>query len=476
MTTLVWMRRDLRLHDHAALATALGGEGPVQPVFIFDPAILARFTNKLDRRLSFIAETLCRIDGQLKKRGGHLLVLHGDPVTLLPKLAQALQVDKLVLAADFEPATRARDKAVKEALPPATTLVRVLDHLLRAPQKMLKSDGTPYKVFTPYYKLWRRDLGPAEWAEYTVKDNGRYAVRDTIGKAVREAGLTPLDLGHGPARLLEQVGYIYKKDALWTVDDAQKRLHDFIAHRLENYTLGRDILAHRGTSHLSPYLRHGLVSVRECVRVAHEAGIGEKWISELGWREFYASVLYHFPEVVTQEFNPKYRGTIPWSYDKRLIEAFHSGMTGYPVVDAAMRELTTTGFMHNRARMIVASFVTKDFLLDWRIGEEFFAQYLMDYELASNNGGWQWGASTGVDASPYFRVFNPTLQSRKFDPQGDYIRAHVPELNHMSDKDIHAPWLATNPPKNYPAPLVDHSKVKDRILPLFRAAGQSALP
>ena len=468
------MRRDLRLNDHAALATALAAKDAVQPVFIFDREILVRFIRKNDRRLTFIAETLCQIDGQLKKRGGHLLVLEGTPETLLPKLAMALKAGAIYSAEDFEPATRARDASVKNALPPTTRFVQLLDHLLRAPQQMLKNDGTPYKVFTPYYKMWRRDLGPEQWAEYTVEDKGRYAAPETIRKAAREAGLVPLNLGQGSAHLLEQVGHLYEKDTVWTVDDAQERLMNFVHGRMKNYTDGRDILAHLGTSQLSPYLRHGLVSVRECIRVAYEAGHGEKWISELGWREFYASVLYHFPEVVTQEFNPKYRGTLPWSYDKKYTEAFQQGLTGYPVVDAAVRELTTTGFMHNRARMIVASFVTKDLFLDWRIGEEFFAQYLMDYELASNNGGWQWGASTGVDASPYFRVFNPVLQSRKFDPKGTYIRAHVPELRGLSDKEIHAPWLSVNPPANYPAPLVDHAKVKERILPLFRQAGKAA--
>ena len=474
MTSLVWMRRDLRLHDHAALATALAEKADVQPVFIFDSTILERFDSKQDRRLTFIAETLCQLDAQIKAHGGHLLVLHGDPVKLMPQLAKALNAKAINSAEDFEPATRARDAAVKKALPDTTRFVQMLDHLMRAPQSMVKKDGTPYKVFTPYYKIWRQDLGPADWAAYEVKDKGRYAAQESIRNAARAAELEPLNLGHGPAHLLEQVGYDYTKDELWTVDDVQERLQNFIHRRLKNYEEGRNVLAHDGTSLLSPYLRHGLISVRECVAAAHEAGGGEVWISELGWREFYTSVLFHFPEVVEKEFQEKYRN-LAWHYGERAKQAFYEGKTGYPVVDAAIRELLTTGFMHNRARMIVASFVTKDLLLDWRIGEEFFAQYLMDYELASNNGGWQWGASTGTDASPYFRVFNPVLQSRKFDPKGEYIRRYVPELREMDDKEIHAPWESRfKKPKDYPAPIVNHADVKEKVLAVFKKAAAEA--
>lgn len=472
MISLVWLRRDLRLHDHAALATALAEPHPVQPVFVFDSEILARFSNKNDRRLTFIAEALCHLDAQLSKRGGKLLVLHGKPTENMPKLAAALNVATVYSAEDFEPATRARDAEVKKSLPSTTRFVQLLDHLLRAPQTMVKSDKTPYKVFTPYYKLWRADLGPSELAEYKVHDKGRYADAAAIFNAVEKAGLTRITLEDGPGKALAQIGYDYQKDALWRVDDAQDRLRDFIVKRLAAYPTARDQLPIIGTSQLSPYLRHGLLSIRECARAAMEHGQGEKWISELGWREFYAAILYHFPEVVAQEFMPQYRGTIPWSYDPKLIDAFQQGRTGYPIIDAAVRELLETGSMHNRARMIVASFVTKDLLLDWRIGEEFFAQYLMDYELASNNGGWQWAASTGTDASPYFRVFNPELQSRKFDPKGAYIRRYLPELADMPDKDIHAPAESLLKPKSYPFPIVDHGAARERAIAVFKRTGK----
>lgn len=468
--SLVWLRRDLRLHDHAALATALGEKGAVQPVFIFDTDILARFSNPQDRRLSFIAAALVQLHAQLTQRGGGLLVLHGSAKEVLPKLAAALKPISIVSAEDFEPDTRARDAAVKQALPATTRFVQVLDHLMRAPQQVLKNDGTPYKVFTPFYKLWRSGIGPMEMGAYEVNDHGRYADYAKLATAATQAGLAVLDAQKGPQALLEAIGYSYRDDALWPVDDAQDRLQNFVGRRIDNYSTARDFMNEPGTSRLSPYLRFGLVSVRECMAAAAEAG-GEKWISELGWREFYAAILFHFPHVVTQEFAEQYRdGAIPWSHNEQHRAAFEQGRTGYPIVDAAVRELLETGWMHNRARMIVASFFTKHLLMDWRIGEEFFAQHLMDYELASNNGGWQWSASTGTDAQPYFRVFNPVLQSKKFDPTGDYIRRYVPELRALDNKTIHAPWLSLLKPKDYPEPIVDYATARARAIAVFKSA------
>jgi deoxyribodipyrimidine photo-lyase len=473
MTSLVWLRRDLRLHDHAALATALAQPDALQPIFIFDTEILARFYNKRDRRLTFLAETLCDIDAKLRARGGKLLVLHGRATDIVPKLATALKASAIFSAEDFEPAARARDAAVKLALPHGTRFVQLLDQLMRAPQAMLKSDGTPYKVFTPFYKVWRAGIGPSDLAQYEVHDKGRYADGEAYAKAALAAGIKVLRAEEGPAKLLSQVGYDYAKDVLWRVDDVGDRLRRFIEERMGAYPTARDMLPIVGTSQLSPYLRFGLVSIRECMRAAIEVGGGEKWISELGWREFYAAILFHFPHVLTQEFSEQYRhGAIPWSTDEAHAEALFTGRTGYPIVDAAVRELIETGYMHNRARMVVASFATKDLLLDWRLGEEFFAQYLMDYDLASNNGGWQWAASTGTDAAPYFRVFNPVLQSKRFDPEGEYIRRYVPELKALSSADIHAPWLSPlTKPASYPMPIVDHAAAKDKVVALFKAAG-----
>ena len=474
--SLVWIRRDLRLHDHAALATALAEKGAVQVVFVFDSDILARFSNPHDRRLSFIARTLCGIQQELEKRGGGLLVLHGRAADMMPKLATALGANTIFSAEDFEPGTRARDAVVRQQF--SGRFVQVIDHVLRAPYQIAKDDGAPLKVFTPYYKRWLASLSETDALAYEVKDAGRYAPFEQSAEAAKRAGLVVLDCTQGAAALLEGVGYRYVDDPLWLPEAAETLLSDFINGPVSQYPKQRDIVGVQGTSRLGPYLRHGLVSVRECLRAAWQAPNSATWIKELCWREFYMMILFHWPEVETQEFQPQYRGVIPWENTERNRRALHEAKTGYPLVEAALRELLQTGWMHNRARMVVASFFTKDLLMDWRIGEEFFAQHLMDYELASNNGGWQWSASTGTDAQPYFRIFNPLLQSKKFDPSGAYIRRYVPELKWMSDKDIHAPHGKRGCPDDYPAPIVDHAAVKPRVLAAFKGAKEiiSAMP
>ena len=469
MISICWMRRDLRLHDHAALAAALGHNHPVQPVFVFDTDILARFTNPRDRRLTFIMKALCAIDVELKKRGGGLLVLAGKSTEIIPKLAVALKAHTVFSAEDFEPATIARDAAVKQALGASARFVQVIDHVLRAPYQIVKDDGAPLKVFTPFYKRWLASLSEMDWQEYKVVDAGRYANFEKTSQMAAQAGLRVLSLAQGAASALAAIGYSYVEDALWPVTGVAERLSNFTQTRLQSYGTARDFMAEEGTSRISPYLRHGLVSVRECVRAAKRGGGGEKWISELCWREFYMAILYHFPHVVTEEFAEHYRGdAIAWNRSDAVRDALTQAKTGFPIIDAALRELLQTGWMHNRARMIVASFFSKDLLMDWRIGEEFFAQHLMDYELASNNGGWQWSSSTGTDASPYFRIFNPWLQSKKFDPDGDYIRRYVPELAGLSKADIHEPHTSLFAPASYPKPIVDHAMARDLAIAMFR--------
>lgn len=453
MNSLVWLRRDLRLHDHAVLAAALASAGQVQPVFIFDTDILRQFNQTNDRRLTFIAEALCALDAELQQRGGRLLVLHGKAVELIPALAKELDA-RVFAAEDFEPQTIRRDEAVAKKAP----LTLVKDHLIFAPGVVLKNDGTPFKVFTPYSNSWLARLSSSDYSEYAIHDKGRYANLAALD------GVMPLSMEKGAKGLLAQIGYMSADISLWPVDDGGKRLHHFIRDTVGGYKDSRDMLAENGTSQLSPYLRFGLVSIREAVRQAVEHGDADKWLLELIWREFYAMILYHYPESVTMEWNEKYRD-LKWRHDEKQFAAWQEGRTGYPVVDAAMRQLLEIGWMHNRARMIVASFLTKHLQIDWRWGEAHFAQYLMDYELASNVGGWQWSASTGTDAQPYFRVFNPTLQSKKFDPDGEYIRRYVPELRGIKSSAIHQPSPLER--GEYPAPIVVHEVARKQALAMF---------
>lgn len=474
MTSIVWLRRDLRLHDHAALFRALASGEPVQPVFVFDTEVLARFTNQHDRRLTFLAHTLCAIDTELQKRGGKLLVFHGKASEVLPALASAWNAG-IFAAEDFEESTRARDAVV--ASKAAITLVK--DHLIFSPNDILKDDKTPYKVYTPYSKAWLAQISPSDYGEYKIDDAGRYA---SVSAPLE---LKNISLKDGADAVLSQIGYSPADISHWPVTHIQARLASFIKEKTEAYPVARDMLATHGTSRLSPYLRFGLVSVRECVRAAYEAAQAagaptikldanyskngaNKWLSELIWREFYAMILAHYPESTKTEWNPAYRGVLEWSHNAQHLQAWKEGKTGFPVVDAAMRELLALGWMHNRARMIVASFLTKDLQIDWRLGEEHFAQHLMDYELASNVGGWQWAASTGTDAQPYFRIFNPYLQSKKFDPEGEYIRRFVPELSHMKGAAIHEPMPLER--GHYPAPMVDHADAREKTLQLFKNA------
>lgn len=468
--TLAWIRREMRLHDNAVLHAALASPHPVQLVFVFDTDILANFANPNDRRVQFLARTLCHMHNQLAAKGGGMLVLAGRAQEVMPTLTHALGASQLVCAEDFEPATRSRDAAVHAALA-GTSFTQVLDHVMLSPARVLKDNGTPFKVFTPYYKKWLSMLTPTSAAEYVVHDAGRYASLAVQQQKAKHAGLQVLDCAMGEAAMLEAIGYNDAEDALWRVDDVAQRLSDFVDDKLRPYPAARNFLAESGTSKLSPYLRFGLVSVRECVRAAEAKGGGEKWINELCWREFYMAILYHFPFVTDLEFMVQYQNKLHWNRDEAQFAAFCEGRTGYPVVDAAVRELLSTGWMHNRARMIVASFLTKDLFIDWRWGETFFAKHLMDYELSSNCGGWQWASSTGTDAAPYFRIFNPVLQSEKFDADGVYIKTYVPELRGMDARDIHAPWESLLKPAGYPLPIVDHKTAKDHAVNVFRALG-----
>ncbi|MAR57010.1 MAG: deoxyribodipyrimidine photolyase [Rickettsiales bacterium] len=470
---LVWLRRDLRLYDHAALHAALQGEGNIQPVFVFDTEVLTRFSNKDDRRLTFLATTLEGMHRSLKRYRSGIIVMHGKASELIPQAADALGAARVMCEEDYEPGPRKRDEAVAKALEGQCEFKRVIDHVIFPPEKILKDDGGPYKVFTPYSKKWRQHIVKDTFAEKPVALNGRTASFDDCVNQLRGNGISVIDLDQGTDAALEKIGYKKADLGQWKTDQGRKRLSHFVEKYAQDYYKSRDYLAdEEGTSRLSPYLRHGLVSIREAARLVQErSGKGyDTWLNELIWREFYQQIYYHFPEAETQEFNEKYR-SLNWSQSEASITAFKEGKTGYPIVDAAMRQLLQEGWMHNRARMIVASFATKDLHIDWRVGEEHFAQHLMDYEMASNNGGWQWAASTGTDAQPYFRIFNPTLQSEKYDKEGIYIKRFIPELKNVDQKYIHQPHASDkNVSLDYPKTIVDHKQEKEKAIAKFKAA------
>ena len=449
MTNLVWLRRNLRLDDNLPLFKALQSQKKVQLVFILDSDILSRFPNPLDKRIMFIQNALKQIDIQLKKSGGKLLVCKGRPQELIPMIAKAIGAKNVFADEDYEPANIKRDDEVRKALENIAELNLYCDHLIFHPKDIIKSDQSPFKVYTPYMKAFRQKLSPSRFLKY-----------NSLELLQGHVASLPTDLCLDTEPLLESFvipGY--------DINKAHDICDDFVLNKMRDYQEKRDYMDCDGTSKLSPYLRFGIISIRELFRKAYEKDNSFTWVNELIWREFYTSILYHFPHSANSEFNSKY-ANIPWSQDARLLSAITNARTGYPIIDAAINQLVTTGWMHNRARMIVASFWTKNLFLDWRSGEEFFAQYLMDYELASNVGGWQWSASCGTDAQPYFRVFNPMLQAQKFDPSWEYIKQYIPALEGVSPKDIHN--LDSLKSHGYILPVVDYSLSRARAISTFK--------
>lgn len=465
-SALVWFRRDLRDFDHAALYHALKHHRKVFCAFVFDTKILDALPQAADRRVEFIHASVVELDGALRARGGGLIVRHGPAAEVIPALAAALGVRSVVANRDYEPAAIARDGDVAERL-------RVLgigfetfkDQVIFEKSEVLTQGNSPFSVFTPYKRAWLKTLTDFHLKAYPVE---KYA-----------ASLAPLpdgetlpslaDIGFEPTNLVE----LGIKPGM----SGGRKLFDDFLKRIGRYKAKRDFPAVKGVSYLSVHLRFGTVSIRELARAAH--GIGgegaETWLSELVWRDFYFQILWHHPRVIGACFKPEY-DRVQWDDAPALFAAWREARTGYPIVDAAMRQINHSGFMHNRLRMIVASFLTKDLGIDWRLGEKYFADRLNDFDLSANNGGWQWAASTGCDAQPYFRIFNPVTQSEKFDPDGSFIRKYLPELAQVPNKFIHAPW--TLPPidqklagcvigTDYPAPVVDHAKARERTLARF---------
>jgi deoxyribodipyrimidine photo-lyase len=422
--SLFWFRRDLRLEDNTALNEALNDEYPVLPIFIFDPHILNELSRD-DHRVQFIYSNLLHLHTWLTSYGSGLSVHTGTPAEVFQRLALTYSIRKVYLNWDYEPYALQRDNEVKAILGNmGIEFVPYKDQVIFEKDEILKADGKPYTVYTPYKNKWLekfRDAGLPGQSKNL--DQTRFFRTQTDFPTLSAIGFLPNTIKVTPFRL----------------------------NALDNYEKTRDYPALDATSHLSPHLRFGTVSVRDIIR---EAGSRNPiFLSELIWREFFMQILYHFPQVVNQSFKPAY-DRIPWRNDPAAYERWCSGETGYPIVDAGMRELNQTGYMHNRVRMITASFLCKHLLIDWRWGEAYFAKKLLDYELSSNNGNWQWAAGTGCDAAPYFRVFNPTTQQEKFDKDFIYIKKWVPEYD-TSD---------------YPEPLVDHKMARERAISTYKKA------
>ena len=454
--SLVWFRRDLRDYDHAALYHALKSSKNVYCVFVFDAAILDQLKDKADRRVEFIWESVRELKASLQNHGSDLIVLHGNACDEIPKLANSLLVNAVFTNHDYEPNAIARDVHVAEQLKISNIAFHhYKDHVIFEKDEVLNLSGKPYGVFTPYKNMWLKTVN-----DFFIK---AYPVDAYL------SNLAKLDIS--PLLSLEEMGF--KRTNLASIRLPTGMLgglalfNDF-KERMSRYKDARDFPAIKGVSYLSVHLRFGTISIRHLAREAIQAANtgAQTWLSELIWRDFYVQILHHNPSVAAgKAYKPEFEA-LKFPNDPSLFQAWCDGKTGYPLVDAAMRQLNTTGFMHNRLRMVAASFLIKDLLIDWRWGERYFAEKLIDFDLSANNGGWQWAASTGCDAQPWFRIFNPITQSERFDAQGKFIRKYVPELAKCNDKEIHAPWLI--PPmrlqalnitigKDYAEPIVDHA-------------------
>jgi deoxyribodipyrimidine photo-lyase len=469
---LVWFRRDLRDFDHAALYHALKNSNEVYCAFIFDTEILNKLTNKIDRRVEFIWESVRELKAALQKNGGDLIVQHGVTSEIIPAIALQANIHAVYSNADYEPQAIARDKKVADVLAKhSIAFHQFKDQVIFEKDEVLSLSDKPYSVFTPYKNAHLKKLNDFYLKPYPVdsyiQNLAKVSATDLIALEAMGFARTNLSAMRLPTGMT----------------GGKQLLADFET-RMHQYKEARDYPAIKGVSYLSVHLRFGTVSVRHLARVARDRAnsgsqsIGcQTWLNELIWRDFYFQILHHHPKVAEGKAYKSEFEHLAFPNDERLFKTWCDGQTGYPLIDAAMRQINQTGFMHNRLRMVAASFLVKDLLIDWRWGERYFAEHLIDFDLSANNGGWQWAASTGCDAQPWFRIFNPITQSEKFDGAGKFIRKYVPELVNCSDKEIHAPWLI--PPlrqqligvvigKDYPTPVIEHAAQRALALDLYK--------
>lgn len=455
---LCWIRRDLRLHDHHALSVALK-EGETTVVFVFDTHILNKLNDPSDRRITFIYESLIELEKKLVKKGSSLIICYGRPEEEIPKLAEKLQVSEVFCNRDYEPYAKNRDLLVEKALKKKKIeFSQFKDSVFFEGNEILTGSGTPYKVFTPYKNNWIHKLELQQKIVPEYKSDLKMLRKFNNTESILEKDW------------FKEIGF-KKNSPLLTggTSQAEKLLKNFI-ERINDYKEARNFPAIQGTSSLSVYIRFGNISVRDMIRAALsiKSEGASTWLSEIIWRDFYQMVLDQFPHVTKGSFKPQY-DKIKYPGSEVVFEKWCEGQTGFPLVDAAMRCLNETGIIHNRLRMVVASFLVKILLVDWRKGEKYFADHLLDFDLASNNGGWQWSSSSGCDAQPYFRIFNPYSQSEKFDPKGEFIRRWCPELESLSNKEIHRP---ENVP-SYPKSIVHYEMQRLKALKMYSVVKKS---
>jgi len=465
--SLLWLRRDLRLYDHNALFQALKRSKAVYCCFIFDIKILENLSSKNDRRVDFIWHALKEIKVELSNLGSDLIVKVGDPIILIPSLIKKYKCSALFLNKDYEKYAIVRDKKISDELQNNNIeTYKYKDQVIFEEKEILTQNNSPYTVFTPYKnnhlkKIFNEGITQFDCDSYKIN----------LAK-----------FKHGPLQSLKEIGFKESNISSMNLPLGSKGgitlIEDFKT-RIKNYNHNRNFPGVKGVSYLSVHNRFGTVSIRHLAKLAlKDASEGSStWLNELIWRDFYFQILSNFPHIEDgKAFKLKYNN-LKFENNEKLFTAWTNGQTGFPIVDAGMRQLNLTGFMHNRLRMIIACFLVKDLLIDWRWGEKYFADHLIDYDLSANNGGWQWAASTGCDAQPYFRIFNPLLQSERFDPDGNFIKKYVPELKLLNKKEIHQPSVFFNKSPNnfpiklgldYPFPIVNHAEQKSKIMALFK--------